>query len=217
MEESMTTSRRNFVRTGLLATLFAAVPLKSIWAQSWKQNDGNPGNIPPVQTDPLSNYSEATFKSYLNSVFQLETTGGIVAVTLQQVDSMSASKGGECFTLLFRGGARPQNQDTYRFVHPSLGTFELFLVPTGTDQNGAQGYLATINRLSAADFANMSAPSRIAPPPKAQPKPKPATPPAVQTVPAVTPGVTPLAPAASPVTPDAAPERNSRVPAWKSE
>lgn len=210
----MTTSRRNFVRTGLLATLFAAVPLKSILAQSWKQNDGNPGNNPPVQTDPLSNYSEATFKSYLNSVFQLETTGGIVAVTLQQVDSMSASKGGECFSLLFRGGARPQNQETYVLVHPSLGTFELFLVPTGTDQNGAQGYLATINRLSAADFANMSAPVRTAPAPKPRPAPKPATSRALQTAPAVTPTASP----ASPFTPAAdTNDELRRVPAWKSE
>jgi hypothetical protein len=32
-----------------------------------------------------------------------------------------------------------------------LGTFQLFLVPAGSDDNGAQGYLATINRLSYAD------------------------------------------------------------------
>jgi len=199
--------------------LFAAVPLKSVWAQSWKQNDGNPGNIPPVQTDPLANYSEATFKSYLNSVFQLHTTRGIVGVTLQQVDSMSASKGGECFTLLFRGGARAQQQDTYTLVHPSLGTFELFLVPTGTDQNGAEGYLATINRLSAADFANMNAPTRLAPP-KPQSTPAPATSPAPQTTPAVTPVITPAAPASSPEAPASAPTPKSRRrhrPAGKSE
>jgi len=216
----MTTSRRKFLRTGLLATLFAAVPIKSVWAQSWKQNDGNPINTPPVQTDPLFNYSEATFKSYLNSVFQLHTTAGIVAVTLQQIDGLPASKGGECFTLLFRGGARAQKQDSYTLVHPSLGTFELFLVPTGTDQNGTQGYLATINRLSAVDFANLSAPSRFASPPKAQPTPVPATSPAPETAPAITPLVTPAEPRALPVTPPSTPGRKSRRrhgPAWKSE
>jgi hypothetical protein len=217
----MSTSRRKFLRTGLLATLFAAVPLRNVLAQSWKQNDGNPTNTPPVQTDPLFNYTEATFRSYLNSVFQMHTTSGIVAVTLEEVDSMPAAKAGECFTLLFRGGARAQNQDSYTMVHGSLGTFELFLVPTGTDQNGAQGYLATINRLSAVDFANMTAPSRVAPPPKARPRPAPATlaPPATQTVPAVTPAVTPSAPTTAPVTPASVPRKSRRKhrPAWKNQ
>jgi hypothetical protein len=217
----MTSSRRKFLRTGLLATLFAAVPLKSVLAQSWKQNDGNPINTPPVQTDPLFNYSEATFKSYLNSVFQMHTAGGIVAVTLAEVNSMPAAKGGECFTLLFRGGARAQNQDTYMMVHGSLGTFELFLVPTGTNQNGAQGYLATINRLSAVDFANMTAPSRVAAPSKPQPAPAPATTPApaIQTQPAVAPTVMPSAPTMAPVTPASGPRKSRRKhrPAWKNQ
>jgi hypothetical protein len=144
----MTTSRRIFVRTGLLATLFAAVPYKTVLAQSWKQRDGNPGNIPPLQTDPLSNYSEAAFESYLNSVFQLHTTSGIVAVTLQEVSSMPAVKNGECFSLVFRGGVTSQNQATYTLVHDALGAMQLFLVPAGLEKNGTPGYVATVNRLS---------------------------------------------------------------------
>jgi uncharacterized protein DUF6916 len=158
----MTTSRRRFLRTGLLATLFAALPLENVLAQSWKQNDGNPGEISPVQTDPLANYSKSSFASYLNSVFQVETVSGVVAVTLARVDDLPAAKGGECFSLLFRGGSLPLKQDTYMVVHPALGTFQLFVVPGGSDQNGARAYVATINRLSPADFANMSAPKRIA-------------------------------------------------------
>jgi uncharacterized protein DUF6916 len=157
----MTTSRRRFLRTGLLATLFAAVPLENVLAQSWKQNDGNPVNTLPVQGDPLFNYSEATFRSHLNSVFAMYTTAGIVAVTLMNVGDMTACKGGECFSLSFRGGSFPQSQDTYTLVHPALGTFQLLLVPGGSDASGNQQYVATVNRLSLADEANISAPSAV--------------------------------------------------------
>jgi len=189
-------SRRTFLRTSLLAALFAAVPFKHVFGQSWKQNDGNPGETPVTQSDPLGNYSKASFTSYLNSIFQLQTSFGVVAVTLAKVDDMPSPKGGECFTLQFRGGSRALPQDTYMITHPSLGTFALLLVPSGSDQNGAQSYLATINRLSPADFANLSAPSRatrIAPAITAPPA-------TIAPSPVVTPTVAPVAPAVVPVT-----------------
>jgi len=136
----------------MVAALFAAVPLKNVFGQSWKDRDGNPiDHSSDVVYDPLANYTKATFTQYLNSVFELHAVSGVVAVTLLQVDDMPAAKGGECFTLLFRGGSRALRQDTYTISHPALGTFQLLLVPVGTDQNGAQGYLATINRLSYVD------------------------------------------------------------------
>lgn len=156
----MSTSRRKFIKAGVLAATFAALPARNILGQSFKQRDGDPTEVPVVQTTPLPNYSKATFVSYLNSVFELHTVNGIVGVTLLSVDDMPAPKGGECFTLLFRGGGAATKQDTYTLVHPALGTFQLMLVPAGSDQNGAQGYLATINRISQADFARMSPPSR---------------------------------------------------------
>lgn len=144
----MSDSRRKFLKAGMLAALFAAVPLKNVLGQSWKDRDGNPTDDQGGQSDPLANYTKATFISYLNSVFQLHTVSGIVAVTLLKVDDMTPPKGGECFSLLFRGGSSALGQDTYTVDHAALGTFKLLLVPVGTDNNGAQGYLATINRLS---------------------------------------------------------------------
>jgi hypothetical protein len=143
-----------------MAALFAAVPFKDVFGQSFKERDGNPTETPPVQNDPLGNYSKASFVSYLNSIFQIQSALGVVEVTLAKVDDMPSPKGGECFSLLFRGGSKALKQDTYLLVHPSLGNFQLFLVPGGPDQNGAREYLATINRLSPADLANMTAPSR---------------------------------------------------------
>jgi len=212
-------SRRTFFRTGLLAALFAAVPLKHVLGQTFKERDGNPGETPVTQTDPLGNYSKAAFTSYLNSIFQLQTSFGIVTATLTKIDDMPATKGGECFTLLFRGGSRALPQDTYMITHPALGTFALLLVPAGTDANGAQGYLATLNRLSAADFANLSAPSRstrtapaitappatIAPAPVVTPTIAPVTPVAPSVVPVIT------APASKPA------KRRKRKPLRKSD
>ena len=88
----MSNSRRKFLRTGLLAALFAAVPLKQVLGQSFKERDGNPGETPVIQSDPLGNYSKASFTSYLNSIFQLQTSIGIVAVTLMKIDDMPAPK-----------------------------------------------------------------------------------------------------------------------------
>lgn len=140
----MATSRRTFLKVSTLATLLTVTPLRSVMAQVG---------------DPLANYSKATFKSYLNSIFALATSGGVVELRLIQIRDMPAPTGGECFTLLLRGGAQAYGQGTYTVSHASLGTFQLFLVPVGADKFGAQGYLATINRLSPADAANIVPPT----------------------------------------------------------
>lgn len=206
----MSNSRRKFLRTGLLAALFAAIPLKNVLGQSWKDRDGNPNNNPPVQSDPLALYSKATFKTYLNSIFQLHTFAGILPVTLTEISDLPAPENGECFSLLFRGGSQALRQETYTLVHPSLGTFQLLLVPAGTDQNGAQGYLATINRLSLADAANMTPPSRST-------RPTPATTmpalPVINSAPIVT-VPAPVVPATAPP-PQKSKARRKRKPIWK--
>jgi len=136
-----------------------AARAKTVLGQSWKDRDGNPMETPP-QNDPLANYSKAAFVSYLNSVFQIQTTSRPVVATLTKVDDLPTPPGGEAFSLLFVGGSSTLPQDTYIMVHPALGTFELFLVPAGSDQNGARRYRATINRISPTDFTNMTAPAR---------------------------------------------------------
>lgn len=162
----MSNSRRKFLKAGLITALFAAVPLKNVLGQSWKDRDGNPGDGSAAalqNNDPLANYTKASFVSYLNSIFQLNNGFSVVAVTLLKITDMQAPKGGECFTLLFRGGGGSAwAQSTYTVDHPSLGKFPLFLVPVGPDDNGAQGYLATINRLSYADALTIQAPQGTA-------------------------------------------------------
>ena len=172
----MLISRRTFIRAGTLAALFAGVPLATInvlGQRIHKSPDDNPVDEAAQIYGALSNYTKATFVSYIDSVFVFRVPGvrKDIEVTLMQVSDMTAAPGGECFSLLFRGGGGPAlRQNTYTVEHPALGTFKLFLVPVGTDDNGAQGYLATINRLSYK--------AAMTPPPSGKPsgKAKPAAP-----------------------------------------
>ena len=202
----ITKSRRTFLKAGIMEALFAAVPVKNLFGQSKKSVDVVPDANPPLQTNVLINYSKASFQSYLNSIFELETLQGTVALELQEISDFSATNGGESFALLFRGGSRQLRQETYTLRHPSLGRFEIFLVPVGADQNGAQGYLATINRLSFADALKNPAPTKPSAParptPTALPMPTPAvTPPAiVHTTSPAPPATTAPAPSPAPRT-----------------
>jgi hypothetical protein len=107
---------------------------------------------PTKPVDPLALYTQSTFTQYINSIFRLHGLSA-VEVTLEKVQDTLGTKesregGRESFVLHFRGGRDELPQNTYTVDHPALGTFKLFLVPSGADKNGAQGYTATINRLS---------------------------------------------------------------------
>jgi hypothetical protein len=141
----MSNSRRTFVKAGLMAGLFAAAPVRGAFGKSFKHL---PGGFLLFDDDPLANYTKSSFVSYLNSVFQIQTGSGNVEVTLTSVDDMPAPQGGECFSLLFVGGSEALAQNTYAVTHPALGSFQLFLVPAGANQNGAQKCVATINRVA---------------------------------------------------------------------
>jgi uncharacterized protein DUF6916 len=202
----ITKSRRTFLKASIMAALFAAVPGKNLFAQSKKSVDVVPNANPPLQTDILTNYTKASFQSYLNSIFEMETLQGTVPLELQQISDFSAPKGGESFALLFRGGSHQLRQKTYTLRHPSLGTFQIFLVPVGADQNGAQGYLATINRLSYADALKYSAPTK---PWAARPVPIPVPTPTPAATPPATLGTTTSVP---PTTAGPAPSPAPRAP-----
>ena len=153
----MSITRRKFLRAGTLVALSAALPLKSallVSGQTRKGGKGLPGDHLTSQnpSDLLGSYSKSAFSSYLNSIFRLYTGYSSVDVMLVQVDDMEPKvkwtpAGGECFSLVFVGGSVALSQGTYRVEHPALGSFQLFLVPGGSDKYGAQSYVAIINRL----------------------------------------------------------------------
>jgi anaerobic selenocysteine-containing dehydrogenase len=58
------------------------------------------------------------------------------------------AKAGESFCLVFHGKqAAAARQGTYRFEHPQIGRFSIFIVPGGADQGG-QSYVAIVNRVN---------------------------------------------------------------------
>jgi hypothetical protein len=156
-EKFMSFSRRRFLRAGALAALFAGIPAKSALGalgQGIRKGDrANPLMPPLVPLDPLAYYTQSTFMQYIDSVFTLR--GSVAAdVTLKAVSDLlpanaSRQSGRECFLLLFDNSDVFLAQETYTVQHAALGTFKLFLVPAGADENGRQSAVATINRLSA--------------------------------------------------------------------
>ncbi|HVS82719.1 MAG TPA: twin-arginine translocation signal domain-containing protein [Pyrinomonadaceae bacterium] len=165
----MSITRRKFLKAGTLVALSAAIPLKAMGQQIPKGNDGNPiDQSKDIAADPLSHYNRSAFSSYLNSIFRLYTGYSTIDVALVEVKDLmpwaaKAQNGAECFSLLFRGGNVALPQNTYRIEHPSLGTFQLFLVPGGPDDNGAQSFVAIINRLPYSQ-ALLPAPTRLSKP-----------------------------------------------------
>jgi Domain of unknown function (DUF6916) len=143
-------TRRKFLQASSVFTLFSIIPTKPIVGETSRIRDVI-STTADAESGALAYYTKATFESYLNSIFQLQTAKGTVALTLIEVGDLPAPKGGECFKLLFRGGKQSYPQATYTLVHPSLGTMQLLLVPAGFDQQAVWECVATINRLSLVD------------------------------------------------------------------
>lgn len=209
----MSISRRKFMRAGTLVALAAALPV-SMFGQNRKDRDGNPDDR-GVPNDPLAFYSSAAFASYLNSIFQVSTGYSVVEVALTRVKELptggtAAPAGGECFSLLFVGGSKGFEQGTYKIDHPSLGSFQMFLVPGGPDVYGAQTYLATINRIGySPTLGNPPAPRT-----KTSDTIKPENP--TKTQPAIQPVLAPATPAPQGPAPKTEPKRKP-IPSWKRD
>src|SRR5216684_1334131 len=165
----MSITRRRFLKAGTLVALASAIPLKVAGQQIRKGNDDNPlYQSKDVAADPLAHYTRATFESYLNSIFRLYAGSTTVDLALVEVMDLipgtsNPQTGRECFSLLFRGGSVALPQHSYKIEHPSLGIFQLFLVPGGPDDNGAQSFVAIINRLPYSQ-ALLPAPTRLSKP-----------------------------------------------------
>lgn len=138
----MPISRRIFIKTASVAAIAAATVGKSTLVALAQSG----------ATDPLSYYTQATFTQYINSIFRLHGLRTVDVMLEKVQDTLPATVtrtgGRESFVLHFRGGDAQLPQNTYTVEHPALGNFKLFLVPGGADDNGAQGYVATINRLA---------------------------------------------------------------------
>jgi hypothetical protein len=170
----MPISRRIFIKTASVAAIAAVTVGKSTLAVLAQGG----------ASDPLSYYTQATFTQYINSIFRLHGSRTVEVMLEKVQDTLSAKEsragGRESFVLHFRGGDVQLRQDTYTVEHPALGTFALFLVPSGADERGTQSYVATINRLaytSKPSAAPKAMPRKSAP--ESKPKPESTEPPKV--------------------------------------
>jgi Domain of unknown function (DUF6916) len=67
---------------------------------------------------------------------------------LVSVTELPSAPGQDQFSVIFRGPlAAPLAQGIFQLEHPQFGTFGIFLVPLGRDQQGVQ-YEALFNRIS---------------------------------------------------------------------
>ena len=90
----------------------------------------------------LESFTIETFAPLVGGVFIMHLDPA-TDVTLELVDAFSARAGPppaemrSPFSLVFRGPHEPVAvQRIYRLDHPTLGSFELFIVPVGPDDRG---------------------------------------------------------------------------------
>jgi len=136
----MSTSRRNFLKSGTLVALSAGVPLVSMKSVLGHDPTG-------ASSDLLSMKS---FADQINTYFTIHHGRSKVSAKLVDVKALPApSAHGEAFSLFFRGhNSRALKQNTYVIEHAKMGSFSFLLVPMRTSES-APLYEAVINRLSA--------------------------------------------------------------------
>ena len=147
----MVVSRRDFMKRGSLVVLATGVSL-CICDPTLGKNTDVGSWVSPQEYDPLLYFTKATFVQQQSTVFRIYPKGSkLINAKLVGVNDIGPVPdhpvpGRECFVLKFSGPSS-LSQGTYRIEHNVLGTFNLFLVPSGKDKKGFY-YQAVINRLN---------------------------------------------------------------------
>ena len=97
--------------------------------------DPIPGMKGVVMPDELS---KQMFRSHLHSVFQaIDPDQNPLTMKLIEVSDGPDNPRYDQFSILFQAPADSLNQQgTYRFEHPGIGTFTIFIVPVALDRDG---------------------------------------------------------------------------------
>ena len=132
----MGVSRRNFLQLGRVFLAAAAFPVK-FWGAS-------PARL--AKTVNLASLKMANFQPLVNSSFSAGSDSSTMAwFRLLSVEAMNAKAAAapaagvrrgrsatvDTFALHFQATGEDLPQGTYEFGHPSLGSFPLFVVPSG--------------------------------------------------------------------------------------
>jgi len=92
--------------------------------------------------------AHADFLSVVGDVFEATDAAGSFTLTLITCSDEIRSGGYSSFSLGFRGDETVREQATFELRHPTLGTLQIFLVPTRADAAGTE-YTASFNSLEA--------------------------------------------------------------------
>lgn len=165
----MPVSRRKFLQHGALAAAaLAGAPLPA-WS-SEHQPPADPGSQHSTTSrshisGTVSLFDRQAFEQAVGSAFQVSTGANSqpVWLTLLSVNdlpalapvnvgamavpppSSSVAVATTGFMLMFQSSAQPLKQGNYAFEHPTLGKFQLFIVPGAP---GTQSYTAVFNLLT---------------------------------------------------------------------
>jgi hypothetical protein len=137
------------MKAGALAGLSAIIPVTGINALGQNTSTPPPTGTAPA-TDQLSRLTQMDFKRALYTAFNIRLTkSSVLRTELYAVDENMAgeAQGLDNFSLVFRSvQSTTLRQNTYQFEHSRLGTFNLFIVPAGS-QGSLKFYRAIINRV----------------------------------------------------------------------
>ena len=97
--------------------------------------------------EPISRVDSKVFTAHLHTPFTVQTNGGdSLSLELDAVKELPAPPAYEAFALVFRGPAHTRlPQQTYRFEHGSLGSFDIFVTAIDGDAESIS-YEAIFNR-----------------------------------------------------------------------
>jgi hypothetical protein len=85
--------------------------------------------------NPPSQVDSKVFAAHLHTAFTVQTNGGdSLSLELDAVRELPSPPAYEAFSLVFRGPAHTRlPQQTHRFEHGSLGSFEIFVTAIAGD------------------------------------------------------------------------------------
>ena len=138
----MDISRRVLLKAGAVGAAIAAFPV-AIGAKL----------LDRFSAKSAAEFSLPTFLPLRNELFNVAHEGHTAALRLIKVTDLirSADQGNhaECFSLVFRSEVNPTlGQGTYRFFHPKLGSFAMFVAPVNRPlPDGSVDYEAIFNRM----------------------------------------------------------------------
>lgn len=156
----MATSRRTFLKNGLIATAAVGAPLAlsqaaaaAVGRTSEPDNAVNGEVTGESERDLTGQTSKETFTELIGTQFVILEKNNR-ALTLGEVkdssdaghESYPVSDTRESFRLIFNGPGARLPEGLYTFTHEAIGTFNMFISPAGVIR-GKQSYQAYFNRI----------------------------------------------------------------------